>query len=191
MTGYNDLSVLKKRYSSMSSDELMSIITKDFNNYTPEALEAAQSVLAARGINDIEIPIPAETVYAFNPAIVEKRIQHAWMAGGAYCAILGSQLGSSFMYSFYNWFWLLLKVADLAIVFGLVFGIYKKSRICAVLMLIYFIVAQIYQMNLIQSIGLSVSVFREFVFIVFVYFFLRGVIGTFQHHNLSKPNKDS
>lgn len=58
MAEYNDLSALKKRYSSMSNDELISIMTKDFNNYTPEALEAVQSVLVARGITDIEIPIP-------------------------------------------------------------------------------------------------------------------------------------
>jgi hypothetical protein len=70
---------------------------------------------------------------------------------------------------------------DVVLAFGLSFGIYKKSRICAVIMLGYFIFSKILLWEILKGnpIGLIVS-------IAFIYFFWQGVQGTFAYHKITK-----
>ena len=76
------------------------------------------------------------------------------------------------------------NLVDVALIFGLSFGIYKKNIICAVIMLAYFVCSKIFIMfisqNLIQSIsGIPLS-------LVFIYFFFEGVRGIFTYFDLEE-----
>jgi hypothetical protein len=69
---------------------------------------------------------------------------------------------------------------DAFLIYLLALGLYKKSRICACVMFLYWITLQI--INFIQqetAAGAPIA-------ILFGYFFLMGVIGTFTYHKLVK-----
>jgi serine/threonine-protein kinase len=70
------------------------------------------------------------------------------------------------------------SLLDVALIFGLSFGIYKKSRVCAVLMLAYFIVSKIVLMlEAGKPSGLLVA-------LIFAYFYVQGIRGTVAFHKL-------
>ena len=110
------------------------------------------------------------------PEAILKKIRNAWIAGlisaavtviFVLIAIAGTSLLGMSAYQF----------IDVALILGLTFGIYKKSRICAVLMLAYFVWAKVVliQQGHAKGVGL-------FMAVVFFYFYLQGVIGTFAYH---------
>ena len=68
---------------------------------------------------------------------------------------------------------------DVCLRFGLSFGIYKKSRIAAVLMLVYFALCQAW-------IIIETKTFPGLIPGIFIILFLRGVQGTFTYRKLSK-----
>ncbi len=70
---------------------------------------------------------------------------------------------------------------DVVLAFGLSFGIYKKSRICAVIMFGYYIASRIFFWEVLKGdpLGLILS-------ITFIYFFWQGVQGTFAYHKITK-----
>ena len=114
------------------------------------------------------------------PAIsidVLKKIRNAWIAGlvsgGITLAVtLLAVAGMSVLgYS-------AVELIDVALVFGLTFGIYKKSRTCAVLMLVYFVISKVILMTEMRSASPMI------VGLVFLYFYAMGVVGTFQYHRL-------
>lgn len=47
---------LALKYKSFKTDELIDIVTKNFRDYTPEAIKSAKNELLLRGYGDIEIP---------------------------------------------------------------------------------------------------------------------------------------
>ncbi len=105
---------------------------------------------------------------------VLSKIKGAWIAGcisGGITlgAVLLSLAGTSIL-GFSAW-----QMLDVAIIFGLAFGIYKKSRTCAVIMLVYFIANRIFMMI---EVGKPVGIVLG---LVFAYYFVRGVIGTFEY----------
>lgn len=112
------------------------------------------------------------------PEKVRKWIKHAWVAGlvSAAMTTVASVLGVA-GFSIFN-------LLDAALVLGLTFGIYKKSRTCAVVMLVYFLVGRI---MLLMETG---QVHGLFGAIVFVYFYARGVQGTLAYHKLRKTTAD-
>ena len=69
---------------------------------------------------------------------------------------------------------------DVGLIFALGYGIYRRSRICAVAMLAYFIASK-----LLLASKLGPEVFGP-VAIVFFGFYLMGVIGTFRWHALNR-----
>jgi serine/threonine-protein kinase len=74
------------------------------------------------------------------------------------------------------------ELIDVALILGLAFGIYKKSRACAVIMLVYFIFAKIFLTVSTGTItGLPMA-------LVFIYFYWQGVAGTFAYHKWKKEN---
>ena len=111
------------------------------------------------------------------PDDINKKIRNAWIAG---CISGGMTLllallaisGKSILF-FSAW-----ELIDVALVFGLVFGIYRKSRTCAVLMLLYFISAKIF---IISQTGKPSGIPLA---LVFIYFYWQGVSGTFAYHRL-------
>lgn len=72
------------------------------------------------------------------------------------------------------------ELLDVALILGLVFGIHKNSRSCAVLMFVYFIIARIV---IIADTGKASGLPMAFVF---GYFFWQGIVGTLACHRLRK-----
>jgi tetratricopeptide (TPR) repeat protein len=67
---------------------------------------------------------------------------------------------------------------DIILIFALAYGIYKRSRICAISMFLYFLMSKIILMiEFGRPSGIVVS-------IIFLYFFFQAIIGTFDHHKL-------
>jgi len=68
--------------------------------------------------------------------------------------------------------------ADIALMAVFTFGVYKNSRVCAILMLVLFVLnkALMWAENG-QISGVPVA-------LVFLWFYVQGVIGTFQHHKV-------
>jgi len=113
------------------------------------------------------------------PAEVLTKIRNAWIAGlvtGSLTLVLAlfAIAGTSVLgYS-------AVELIDAGLIFGLTFGIYKKSRTCAVLMLVYFVASKILLMIEAQSAsGIVMG-------LLFTYFYTLGVVGTFQYHKLGR-----
>lgn len=72
------------------------------------------------------------------------------------------------------------NLVDVVLILVLAFGIYKKSRVAAVLMLLYFLVAKI-------VIAIETQSYSGIVLaLVFLYFYGRAVLGTFAYHRIEK-----
>ena len=76
------------------------------------------------------------------------------------------------------------QIVDILVVFGLSYGIYMKSRVCAVILTGYFLLAKliqllivVYPQNLFAILGLA----------VFLPFFIRAIIGTFNYQKRITP----
>lgn len=68
------------------------------------------------------------------------------------------------------------NLVDVVLIFALTFGIYKKNRVCAVLMLVYFVGNTVliwYESGSLS--GLPTT-------LIFGYFFFQGILGTFAYH---------
>lgn len=84
----------------------------------------------------------------------------------------------------YEQFASLWNLVDVALIFGLSFGIYRKSRVCAVLMLIYFIISK----GILLSEGVQRNATGLIVACLFIYQFWRAVRGCFYYHkHLAQP----
>lgn len=113
------------------------------------------------------------------PEEVLKKIRNAWVAAIVSAVItllitLIAMSGTEVM-GFSAW-----QMMDVALVLGLAFGIYKKSRTCAVLTFVYFIASKI---MLMAESGAPNGIFLA---IVFGYLYWQGVSGTFSYHKIIK-----
>lgn len=120
--------------------------------------------------NKIEVPVE-----------ILKRIRNAWVTGiisGSITLIftLIAMNGDQLM-GFSVW-----NLSDVVLIFGLTFGIYKKSRTCAVVMLAYFLLSKIIIISQTGSFNGSLLA------IVFIYYYSYGIIGTFAYHKHLKEN---
>jgi serine/threonine-protein kinase len=71
------------------------------------------------------------------------------------------------------------NLVDVVFIFGLTFGIYRKSRTCAVIMLVYFVGSKFYMWIDQRTVaGLPLA-------LVFGYFFIQGVRGAFAYHGMA------
>ena len=75
-----------------------------------------------------------------------------------------------------------VDLIDVAFVFGMAFGIYKKSRTCAVLMFIYFIISKVL---LIVSTG---AILGLPIALAFLFLYWQGISGAFAYHKWKKEN---
>ncbi len=115
------------------------------------------------------------------PDQILKRIKNAWITGiisGTITLIftLIAMNGNQLM-GFSVW-----NLTDVVLIFGLTFGIYKKSRTCALAMLAYFLLSKI--IIIVQTGSFNGSLLA----IVFIYYYVYGVIGTFAYHRHLKQN---
>jgi serine/threonine-protein kinase len=129
--------------------------------------------------------VTLEETYTAPPRI-SKKIQYATVAGG----ILGTltlilTCVSLFGVSIPNvsvW-----SLIDAGLVFGLTFGVYNKSRVCAILLFSYYVVSKIQYSIITQKVdGIAYS-------LIFTIFFVVGIVGTFEFHSDRKKSalKDS
>ena len=123
----------------------------------------------------------ADIGYATAPTVPEeirKKIRYAWIAACISGSLtLAFALTDTFGYTE-------LETIDAALVFGLAFGIYKKSRVCAVLMLTYFVASKIYMMiEAGRPSGLAIA-------LVFGFFYYHGAVGTFEYRKIVRAHAD-
>ena len=113
------------------------------------------------------------------PEEILKKIKQAWIAGTVSASVtlvvtLLAISGTEIL-GFTVW-----ELFDVALIAGLTYGIYRKSRTCAVLMLLYFIASKIFIMiETGKPTGLVLG-------ILFAYFYWQGVSGTFSYHRFLK-----
>ena len=117
------------------------------------------------------------------PEDILKKTRQAAVAGSISCGItllftLIAIAGTS-MLGFTAW-----QFVDVALIAGLAFGIYRKSRVCAVLMLVYFVGAKIYMIMQGNAKGAGLVVAA-----IFLYYYVLGVQGTFQYHAWVKEHR--
>ena len=122
-------------------------------------------------------PNPLHAVTASDvPADILRNIRNAWVAGvisGCITLIITLlAIAGRSLYGFSG-----TELVDVVLILGLSFGIYKRSRTCAVLMLEYFIFAKVYMM-----VGGHLNVMGAFVAVIFLYFYSMGIVGAFQYH---------
>jgi len=108
----------------------------------------------------------------------EKKVSNAWWAAllsaGVTVIFAFISLGGEPVAGIDAWAFL-----DVALILGLAFGISRKSRICAVLLLVYFVGGKILMWTEAGNVrGLPVA-------LVFMWYFAQGVVGTFQYHGLT------
>ena len=119
-------------------------------------------------VNDPRLEVPDDIL---------KRIKQGWVAA-LICA------GVTLVVTLFAMFGTVIldfsadELFDVALICGLAYGIYRKSRVCAVLMLIYFIASKIYIMVATGKPSGSV------MGVVFAYYFWQAVTGTFAYHKL-------
>jgi hypothetical protein len=70
------------------------------------------------------------------------------------------------------------ELLDVALIFGLAFGISRRSRTCAILLLIYFLISKFILLAQNPSASSAPTA------LVFIYFYVRAVIGTFRYKAL-------
>ncbi len=111
------------------------------------------------------------------PEAVRKQIKSAWVAGCVSGVLtLGVTLvaiSGTAILGLDAW-----SLFDVPLIFGLSYGIYRRSRACAVLMLLYFIASKI---TFIVQTGQANGILMAFVF---AYFYWQGVVGTYAYRKL-------
>ena len=111
------------------------------------------------------------------PDEILKKIKHAWVAAlisaGITLVVTLFAISGTDILGFSAW-----EFIDVGLVLGLAFGIFKKSRTCAVLMFVYFVISKIIIM---ADTGKPTGILLA---IVFGYYFWQGVSGTFAYHKL-------
>jgi len=121
-------------------------------------------------------------------AKARQQIKNAWIAGLisggltlalTLVAVSNSEAAQRFGINAWNF-------VDVVLIFGLAFGIYLKNRVCAVIMLVYFVASKIFQFSqgTINPAGIGIAA-------LFIYYFFEGVRGTFTHHRLASAHKEA
>ena len=75
---------------------------------------------------------------------------------------------------------------DVVFISGMTFGIYKKSRVCAIIMVIYFFINRLLRVDLLLK-----SPSMLIMTILFGWAFISGIIGTFVYHKMAKAEGNS
>jgi hypothetical protein len=91
---------------------------------------------------------------------------------------LAGLITNSGTYEFDLW-----NLLNAPLIFGLAFGIYKKNRVCALIMFVYFIAAR---PGCIIYVIQECNIITFFLTILFIYAFIQGIRGTLTYHILAK-----
>ena len=109
----------------------------------------------------------------------QKKIRGAWGAG---CVSTGITLLAMAGYGVLGMS--ALNLVDVALLGGLTFGIWRRSRTCAVIMLGYFLASRLLILASPDNGALRVTSIPGAL--VFLYFYWQGVAGTFAFHRLRR-----
>ena len=118
------------------------------------------------------------------PEEIRKKIKAAWIAGCVTAGItvvfiLIAMAGTSIL-GMNAWGFI-----DVAIFLALSYGVYKKSRTCAIFLLAFFVLEKILMwMQTGQPTGWIVAA-------IFTWFYIQGVIGTFQYHSWKQTEENA
>jgi K+-sensing histidine kinase KdpD len=113
---------------------------------------------------------------------IDKKIKHARIAAmvsgtvtlaGSVALIMNQAQGG---FSLLN----LLSLIDVLFIFSMAYGIYRKSRICAVLMFEYFLLSKIFSISISTHMNSGVLITG----LIFLFFLFRGITGTFAYHKI-------
>ncbi|MDZ4344861.1 MAG: hypothetical protein U1E51_20765 [Candidatus Binatia bacterium] len=110
-----------------------------------------------------------------------RAIRNAWIAAtvsGIFTVIVALIAVTSDRNPFDDWVtgWELLSAGA---TFGLAYGIYRKSRACAVVVLLWYVAQQLlYAIETGRKTGFGLA-------LVFIYFYVQGVRGTFAYQKLN------
>jgi serine/threonine-protein kinase len=113
------------------------------------------------------------------PDEIVKKIRNCWIAGVVSIVLtVALTLVSIFVTNVLGlneW-----AFVDVAIMMGLTFGVYRKSRVCAFLLLAFFALNKVLMWVQAGNVaGLPLA-------LVFFWFYFQGVVGTVQYHRLKK-----
>lgn len=113
------------------------------------------------------------------PEAVLKKIRNGWVAaiisGVMTLAAVGLVLTMGTGGTFDAW-----NLLDVVLIFFLAFWIYRRSRIAATTMFVYFLASKI---MVIAETGQPSGVL---VGLIFLYFYFQAMVGTFQYHKLRR-----
>jgi hypothetical protein len=117
--------------------------------------------------DDTDLEVPDEILKKIRQATIAAIIS----ASLTMLFTLIAMAGTSFL-GFSAW-----QLVDVGFIAVLAYGIHKKSRVCALIMLLYFIASKVYMVT--QGGGKPTGVV---VALIFLYYYGLGVQGTFQYH---------
>jgi hypothetical protein len=138
------------------------------NVYSPQHADPDSQPIVSQGMNSIQ-----GNDYSAELNKANQQIKTAWIAGTVSGTL--TLIMTLVSMNFY-------VLVDVFLIGGLTFGIYKKSRVCAVILLAYFVYAKILDFSSTSNInGFTVS-----IAVSFIYCFAQGVRGTFAYHRLTK-----
>ena len=117
-------------------------------------------------VEELELEVPPE---------IAKKIKGAWIAGlvsaGITLVFVCLALMGTSLLGVDAW-----ALVDVALMAALSYGVFRKSRTCAILLLALFALNKILMLVEAGTVsGLPLT-------LVFFYFFIQGVVGTFQFH---------
>jgi serine/threonine-protein kinase len=125
-------------------------------------------IASATSVIDLNYDVPEEIL---------KKIKNAWVAAlvsATFTLVLTLiAISGTSVLGFSAW-----EFLDVGLILGLALGIYKKSRTCAVLMLVYFVISKIILM---VEAGKPNGIILG---LVFIYYYWQGVVGTFAYHKI-------
>lgn len=116
---------------------------------------------------------------------IAKKIKNAWMAGLVSAGItlvyiLIAVIGGTVIAGIDAWAFI-----DIAIILGLTYGVYRKSRVCAILVLVFFVVNKVVMWSSAGTLsGVPLA-------LVFMWFFGQGIVGTIQYHKLQRESESA
>lgn len=119
-------------------------------------------------------PVPVDV-----PEDIAKKIRNCWVAGLISIAVtlifMLVAIGGVNPLGMSIW-----SIADIVVMSALTFGVYKKSRVCAILLLSQFLLNKVIMWSQSgQASGLPLA-------LVFIWFYAQGVLGTFQYRKLAR-----
>lgn len=120
----------------------------------------------------------------------ESKIKGAWMAGVASGSV--TLVFTLVAIKTNVWGFTISNLGDVLLIFTLAFGIYVRNRVCAILMLVYFLVAKVFiwmRLALITDLPKGVWVGYLLFTMLFCYFFVEGIRGTFAYQRFEREAK--